>query len=487
MNNTEKLILLHSNDLHGDFLAEQVDEKLVGGVSMLSGYISKTRRENENVIYAIAGDMFRGSLIDSEYKGISTIEIMNMLAPDVVTLGNHEVDYGLAHLLFIEKCASFPIINANMYLTTNHKRLFKSNQIIEVGGMKVMFIGILTEETLASIRPDALIGSFVDIREAANEVGRICNSYKTTDIDFTVLLTHIGIEADIELAKILDPEWGVDVIIGGHSHTKLDEPVVVNGIPIVQAAYGTNQIGRFDITVDTDENRIQSYEWQLVEINEQNCPHDPEIEDIILHYKNETDSKYNCILTRFAGVYSHPARNTETELGRIFSDGFREMTGVDIMLTGSGSIRSPQLGTIVTRQDLLSCFPFGDAIHRITVTGAQLRKMVKHILRDDAWRGTTEFYQFSKGFRIVYDKTRREILSLSLDGEDVKDDKLYTVGLQDYHFNNMDEFLNVTLEEVRQNAPTRKLATNCTDVIEEYMSGKELIKLPDDRRLNIIE
>lgn len=75
------------------------------------------RNEEKNVIYTISGDMFRGSLIDSEFQGISTIEIMNLLAPDVVSLGNHEVDYGLAHLLFLEKCATFPIVNANMYLT----------------------------------------------------------------------------------------------------------------------------------------------------------------------------------------------------------------------------------------------------------------------------------------------------------------------------------------------------------------------------------
>ena len=82
--NLKKLTLLHFNDLHGDFLSEQVDDKLVGGVSMLSGYINQVRQTEKNVIYAIAGDMFRGSIIDSEYKGVSTIEIMNALAPDIV-------------------------------------------------------------------------------------------------------------------------------------------------------------------------------------------------------------------------------------------------------------------------------------------------------------------------------------------------------------------------------------------------------------------
>ena len=108
MANLKKLTILHSNDLHGDFMAKEVDKELLGGISMLSGYINKVRNEEENVLYTISGDMFRGSVIDSEYKGISTIEIMNMLAPDVVTLGNHEVDYGLAHLLFVENAPSFP-------------------------------------------------------------------------------------------------------------------------------------------------------------------------------------------------------------------------------------------------------------------------------------------------------------------------------------------------------------------------------------------
>ena len=203
--------------MHGDFLAEQVDDKLVGGVSMLSGYINQVRQTEKNVIYAIAGDMFRGSIIDSEYKGISTIEIMNALAPDIVTVGNHELDYGIPHLLFIEKCAQFPIINANLFIKTNHARLFPPCYIMELDGMKILFIGIITDAVLAQAKQDHhLIGSFIGIEEAAaQEVGRICNTYNRIDIDFTVLLTHIGFESDKELAAMLRPEWGVDLIIGG--------------------------------------------------------------------------------------------------------------------------------------------------------------------------------------------------------------------------------------------------------------------------------
>ena len=123
--NTKKFTILHSNDIHGDFLAEVKDGKgnLIGGLSLLSGYINKVRQEEENVLYIISGDMVQGSLIDLEYKGISTMEIMNYLAPDVVSLGNHELDYGLPHLLFLEKIANFPLVNANLYIKKYNKRL----------------------------------------------------------------------------------------------------------------------------------------------------------------------------------------------------------------------------------------------------------------------------------------------------------------------------------------------------------------------------
>jgi hypothetical protein len=89
MGDKKKFTILHSNDMHGDFLAEMRGEpgNLIGGLSLLSGYINRVRHEEKNVLYCIAGDMVQGSLIDAEYKGISTMEIMNYLAPDIVTLG----------------------------------------------------------------------------------------------------------------------------------------------------------------------------------------------------------------------------------------------------------------------------------------------------------------------------------------------------------------------------------------------------------------
>ena len=483
MSNIKKLTLLHSNDMHGDFVAENIGDDLVGGVSMLSGYVQKVRKEEENVLYTISGDMFRGSVIDSEYRGVSTIEIMNMIAPDVATLGNHEADYGISHLLFLEKCARFPIINANLYLTTNQVRLFKSHIILEVGGMKVMFIGILTEEVLAQARQERLIGSFVDVHEAAAEVGKICNAYRTEDIDFTVLLTHIGFEEDRKLAALLDPKWGVDVIIGGHSHTLLEEPDIVNGIPIVQAATGTDQIGRFDINIDTDTNSIESYTWQLVPIDDGHCPRDEALEAVLKRYHEETDKKYGRYITRFTDVYTHPARNVETQLGRLFADVFRDSLGLDVMLLGSGSLRNTQMGPIVDFRALTQMFPYNDEIYGITVTGAQLKHMISHLFRPSALAGEhTEFYQFSRDVRFTVNSSDGTLSEITFEGAPIDDERLFKVGLQSFHYKNMGDFFDMPESEVVKNAPVKVLSTSAMDIVDEHLSGRELVLCPTDER-----
>ena len=469
MKRYKKLTLLHSNDLHGDFFSEENGKETIGGASRLSGYISKVRAEEDNVLYCIAGDMFRGNIIDSEYQGISTIEIMNSISPDVVTIGNHETDYGLAHLLFLEKCAKFPIINANLFVKSNRARLFKPYEIIEIDGMKILFIGIVTEAVLANTKNEGLIGTFVDVCEAAEEVGHICNTYNRIDIDYTVLLTHIGFEEDKKLAAKLDPAWGVDVIIGGHSHTFIEQPEIVNNILIVQAGTGTDQIGRFDLVIDTKNNCTKSWKWKCIPINSKTCPRDEKLEQIINSYKGQTDLKYGRVVTRFNRELTHPDRYRETELGDLFADILKDSLGLDVMLLGSGSIRKEKLGPIVTLQ------------------GKQLKNMLKYMLREEAFEGDhTEFYQLSDGMYLEYNRKTQKIEKFTIDKKAVKDDDTFKLGLQKYHFINMEGGFNITLKELEKNGKSRVVATSCRDVLEEYLSTNQLLDVDIEENPRLI-
>jgi len=487
MERFKKLTLLHSNDMHGDFMEQDVDENLVGGVSRLSGYVNMVRREEKNALYCIAGDMFRGSVIDSEFKGMSTVEIMNVISPDVVTLGNHETDYGVTHLLFLEKCARFPIINANLYIKSNFTRLFNSHVVLEVDGMKVLFIGIITEQVMSNTRNESIVGAFVDIHEAAEEVGKICNAYNAVDIDLTVLLTHIGFEEDKQLAAQLDPAWGVDIIIGGHSHTFIEKPEIVNNIAIVQAGTGTDQIGRFDLVVDTLNNNIESYEWKYIPINDETCPRDPDIEKVLNSYKQETDKKYGRMITRFRRKLTHPDRQRETELGGLLADALKISLGLDVMLLGSGSVRNTQMGPLVVYQDLVECFPYDDALYMIKVTGHQLKRMLLHMMRDEVWKGVhSEFYQLSKDMKVVYDRAKSEMLEFSFEGEPIDDDRILKVGLQKFHINNFENFFNVPMAEVEAVAKPVVVATSTRDILEEYLLTHQHLDREIDGRLTLL-
>lgn len=472
MSNLKKLTLLHSNDMHGDFMSENVDEKEVGGVSMLSGYIEKTREQNDNVIYCISGDMLQGSLIDAEFRGISTIEIMNLLNPDIVSLGNHEIDYGLGHLLLLEKCAKFPIVNANIFIKNPYTRLFRSHEIIEIGGMKIIFIGIITSEVLSPLKQDVLLGSLVDVEEAAKEVGRICNAYRTTDIDFTVILTHIGFEEDKHLAELINPEWGVDVIIGGHSHTILEKPEEINGVLITQAGVGTDQIGRFDIVVNTDTNSVDTYDWSLVPIDDEHCPRNENIENVIKDYKKHVDDKYDHVLCVFQRALTHPTRYAETELGNLFADAIKDTLAIDIAIIGSGSIRKESAGPIITRRDLLEMCPYDDKYFGLRVTGKQLKEMYLYMLRDEAFDGEhTEFYQFSKGMAVEYNKENKEIVKFEYLGVPIDIDAIFSIGLQGFHQSNFEDFFGIPISEIAENGKIIPITTSITDVYEEYLSN----------------
>lgn len=475
MSRYKNLTILHSNDMHGDFFAENENKALIWGISRLSWYIQKTKEEEKNCIYTVSGDMFQGSVIDNEYKWVSTIDIMNILSPDVVTLWNHEIDYGLAHLLFLEKIAMFPIINANLYIKPSNTRLFKPYYIKEVDGMKILFIGIITEEVLNKVAGDKMISTFVWIQDAAREVEKICNSYKTVDIDFTVLLTHIGYENDIKMAKLLNPELWVDIIIWWHSHTLLEKPTKINDIQIVQVWVWTDQIWRFDIKVDTKDNNIESFTRKSIPITTDNCPRNLKLEKILNWYKWETDKKYGRILSKMKRDLTHPKRENETEVWNLFTDIFKESLWLDIMCLGSGSLRNQKLDSIVTLWELKEMYPYWWAIISMKITWEELKNMIKFIFSLRFNWNWEEFFQWSKGINIVYNKKKDKIKRILFHWVKLDDKKEYSLWLQKFHSDNAKQNLWLDTTKINSWKKTKVICTNDFDILEEYFSTNQNI------------
>lgn len=188
----KKCILLHSNDIHADFFGKEKDDKLVGGISRLSGYIKKVRAEvpEDQFMYTISGDMFQGSIIDRASSGLSTARIINALSPDVVCIGNHEIDYGITHSLMLEKIADFPIINCNLYVKFFNKHLYTPYYIKEINGGQILFIGVITEKMTGQLLMDKTVGSYIEVRDPVDEINLVLSQFDVTQFTTVIVLSH---------------------------------------------------------------------------------------------------------------------------------------------------------------------------------------------------------------------------------------------------------------------------------------------------------
>ena len=159
----------------------------------------------------------------------------------------------------------------------------------------------------------------------------------------------------------------------------------------------------------------------------------------------------------------------------------------DVMMFGSGSIRKKELGPIVEYQEMLENTPFDDVVWMVDFNGSQFRRMVQYVLRDEAWLGETEFYQFSKGVRIKYRKSTHTIEELKLNDKDITYDQHILVAIQNYHYQNFDKFLGVPLEDIKKNRKPRVVATSVNNIVEEYLATHQGLDSHVEGRIEIVE
>ena len=161
---------------------------------------------------------------------------------------------------------------------------------------------------------------------------------------------------------------------------------------------------------------------------------------------------------------------------------------VENMLYASGGIRSRSMGPVVTYADFTECFPFEDPLYMAKVTGAQLRRMMAYMLREETLTGGhTEFYQLSDGLRVVYSRPERAVVSLTFDGEEVEDREIFTVGMVEYHMRNVETGLGIPLSELERNGRIRMIAASCRELLDEYLTSHPHLGRSRDGRITILE
>ena len=154
---------------------------------------------------------------------------------------------------------------------------------------------------------------------------------------------------------------------------------------------------------------------------------------------------------------------------------------------GSGSIRSKEIGPVITLKDLRTCFPYDDSLSRYSVSGIGLRTIFSHIMRTENLGGEGECYQVNSRVRAIYDITSRQLLSLKINETEVPKDGLYTICLQGYHFKNSLTNLNLSQEQLTAAIKAELISTSAQDVFVEYIRNNQNVKRQVEGRLTYLK
>lgn len=253
-----KLVILHTNDTHSNiepFSSAHPKFPNLGGVAKRATLINQIRSEEANVLLLDAGDIFQGTPYFNKYKGVLEMKVMNEMKYDVVTLGNHDFDIDISGYVQAKKHAAFKVVNCNYQLDkTALKELVTPHTVIKRGGLKIGIVGV-------GIDLNGLIASEVAQQipylDPIDAVQKEVTLLRSKGCDYIICLSHLGFDYPNE-NKVSDKvlaqnTTGIDLIIGGHTHTFLGSAIAVKNKSgentlINQVGYAGLFLGRIDVT-----------------------------------------------------------------------------------------------------------------------------------------------------------------------------------------------------------------------------------------------
>lgn len=435
-----QITLLYTNDIHAHFLPAPAlrDKPPLGGFVALDYYVKQQRGLVPNSLLLDAGDLMTGNLIcDMDYKGAEggiLIEMMNMIGYDGRVFGNHDCDKQIGNLRRMNELANFPTICANFKDTLGRDFTQEQYHIYNINGVRVGVIGLTYYPMAGMANPTSLMGfNSLDPIETANKLIQQIDSLT----DIIVLLTHIGIENDRELARNTK---GADVIIGGHSHTRLDTAEVINGVLIVQAGSYARYLGRLDLTVADDS--VINHEDTLIALTANDLQPNPRLQAIVDSFAVEIDAKFAIPIGTLINDWK-AGSGPESNVGSWLAEAIRARTDADIGIVNSGGIRRDIPAGPITLRDIYEMLPFDNYVTSFTCTGADLLKIFGGEVENETGSANHGALQISGAkytFRVKDGKT--EIIEVLIGGKKLNQSKSYKVTTIDYVILNKDKYLH---------------------------------------------
>jgi 2',3'-cyclic-nucleotide 2'-phosphodiesterase (5'-nucleotidase family) len=424
-------------------------EYYIGGTAGMLGYLNKYRDSTSLVVNG--GDDYQGTPISSITKGFSQIHLLNFYNVDAFVLGNHEFDYGQYLLDSALKGANFDYLSANVFFEAKNTTMGKPYVVKEINGIKIGIIGLTAFELPELVLPSTI--SEIIMLDQDSVVASGILSLKEEGCDMIMLLTHIGVDADKEMAEKFYPD--IDVIVGGHSHTPLQKPVIQNGVIIVQAGSLGRYLGKLDLQVDTEKDTVMYYSGELIETILDSAIMDrdaqEEVESMMADIQGELNEVIGNLVVPWERKYGF-----ESNLGQWEADAIRNSIGTNIAFMNSGGLRSDLPHGDITVNDIWTINPFGNTIVTMEVSGKVLIKMLENTLyknyKEISEEGRTDLI-ITSGLEIKYDgrkmkDTGSDFIELFLvDGEPLDTEAKYSIATNNYVGQQFEKFFGEVSEK----------------------------------------
>ena len=368
-----KTVILHTNDVHG----------AVEGYAYIAQLKADYEAKGAEVILVDAGDFSQGTTYVSSTKGADAVTMMNAAGYDVVTLGNHEFDYGYAQLKENMSKAKFKVVCADVF-NEDGTPIFDANYTYTTkSGVKVGFFGMETPETQTKANPALIKGlTFATgdafTKAAADQVAAL------KDADVVICLAHLGVDAESAPYRSTDlyaAVKGIDFVVDGHSHTVMTKGE--KGVPIQSTGTAFKNIGV--IVIDDASKKIESNSlYEIKEDTAKDATVAAAAKVIVDRVNNEYGTKFATSKVELNGAKApNGNRDVETNNGDLITDAMRwkvlqNKDGLTVnedhvvAITNGGGIRAAIAKGDVTKKDINTVLPFGNTVAVVYVTGEQL-------------------------------------------------------------------------------------------------------------------
>jgi len=432
------LTILHTNDWHGyalPIVPKRPPKNYAGptgGLVAAAALVERVKAEvgADRLLVLDAGDLLTGfpaaTIAEDGVIGAAFIRAWSAVGYDAWAIGNHDFDAGLKNAQAIVALATPVCLVANLRRAEDGAQALPKTwpyKIFERAGMKVAVIGftapdlarLSSAETMAGLKALSLV-----------EAGRPLVEKLRSEVDLIVAITHAGIEGDRAFAKAVP---GIDVIVGGHSHTRLTAPVEEGATVIVQAGSNGRDMGRLDLIVE--DRKVISHKGLLiaptaVDVTPTAAMAEPLAKILKLQATLESE-----VIGETTQALTRGGYHMEQPIGSFIADSLKLAAGADVGLVNSGGVRADFDRGPVTRAELLRCLPNDDKLSTFEVSGADLEKIVLHNARAAA-RKAHGILQVG-GVRYRWKKTGTEekpdaeILKLEVNGKPLDREKTYVV------------------------------------------------------------